>query len=460
MNTNTASAQVSQGDMNKTAPNSLFPILSIGLLFFIFGFVTWLNGALIPFLQMVCQLSEIEALFIAFCFYVAYVVMALPMAKILEHTGYQKGMSLGLVMIAVGSLLFVPAALTQTFGVFLLAQFVVGSGLTILQTASNPFIVRLGSQDSAAARIAFMGLLNKGAGVVAPIVFTALVLGDFAGVSQVSLAQMDDMARAQQIDEMAIKLIQPYVGMAIALVLLAVVFVKIPLPEIDFESSDTANNEQQETGSIWQFPHLILGAITLFFYVGVEVVAGDTIGLYGSALGVENATSLTSFTMAAMVLGYVLGLLLIPRYISQSRALLGSALLGIGFSVAIVFGSNDSMVLSQLLWGWLGLPAIPDTVTCIALLGLANAMVWPAIWPLALDGLGKWTPQGSAILIMGIAGGAVFPLLYGVLAQSLGAGDAHAAGDVSGSQTAYLMLVPCYGFIAYYALLGHKKRSW
>ena len=205
----------------RTGMQSLMPILTIGLLFFIFGFVTWLNGALIPFLQMVCELSEMEALFIAFCFYVAYVVMALPMAKILEVTGYKKGMSLGLAMIAIGCLLFVPAALSKTFAVFLIAQFVVGSGLTILQTASNPFIVHLGSQDSAAARIAFMGLLNKFAGVLAPLLFTALVLGNFSDVSQVSLAQLPEAERAAQLNEMSSQLIQPYIGMAIALGILA-----------------------------------------------------------------------------------------------------------------------------------------------------------------------------------------------------------------------------------------------
>lgn len=427
--------------------SSLFPILCIGLLFFIFGFVTWLNGALIPFLQMVCELSEIEALFIAFCFYVAYVVMALPMARILEHTGYQKGMSLGLLLIAAGCLLFVPAAMTKTFGIFLLAQFVVGTGLTILQTASNPFIVHLGSQDSAAARIAFMGLLNKGAGVLAPMVFTAVVLGDLAGVSQLSLSQMDEASRLEQIEQMSSQLIQPYIGMAIALVVLAVVFVKIRLPDIGFEQSE-GDPVGADKASVLGFPHLVLGAVTLFFYVGVEVIAGDTIGLYGSAIGVDNATALTSFTMASMVLGYVIGLMCIPRYVSQSQALLASAVLGMVLSVAILMASDQASWLSAVLWGWSGLPVLPNTVTLIALLGLANAMVWPAIWPLALAGLGKWTPKGSAILIMGIAGGAILPLLYGLLSEGVG------------SQFAYALLLPCYAFIAYYAVAGHKKRQW
>lgn len=433
----------------QTLPRSnvqnLMPILTIGLLFFIFGFVTWLNGALIPFLQMVCELSEVEALFIAFCFYVAYVVMALPMAKILEVTGYKKGMSLGLAMIAVGCLLFVPAALSKTFAVFLIAQFVVGSGLTILQTASNPFIVHLGSQDSAAARIAFMGLLNKFAGVLAPLIFTALVLGDFGSVNQVSLSAMPEAERLAQLDEMSGKLIQPYIGMAIALGLLALGLSKVNLPDLKFEDSNTASDAP---GSVLAFPHLVLGAVTLFCYVGVEVIAGDTIGLYGSSLGLENATSLTSYTMTAMVIGYFLGLFCIPKLLSQATALTLSALLGLILTIGITLTSDSSVAISSLLWGWSGLPVIPDTVSLIALLGLANAMVWPTVWPLALADLGKHTPQGSAILIMGIAGGALLPLAYGGLS------------DLLTSQTAYLVMVPCYLFILYYALSGHKKRQW
>jgi glucose/galactose transporter len=440
---------------NTQGLSRFIPILSIGLLFFIFGFITWLNGALIPFLQMVCELTEIQALLIAFCFYIAYVVMALPMAKILEKTGYQKGMSLGLGIIAMGCLLFVPAALTAVFPIFLLAQFVVGSGLTILQTASNPFIVRLGNEDSAAARIAFMGLLNKAAGVLAPIVFTSLVLSGLPDVNQESLNAMPSDARVALINDMSVSLIQPYVGMAIALGILAMVFMRISLPSIDNETEaegEQLNQRIDDTPAsnkqILQFPHLVLGAISLFFYVGVEVVAGDTIGLYGSSIGVENATTLTSYTMVAMVIGYFIGLICIPRLISQQTALLSSALLGLVLTICILLSSNTDTGISSALWGGLGVQALPNTVTFIALLGLANAMVWPAIWPLALNNLGKYTAQGSALLIMGIAGGAILPMVYGIASEAIG------------GQTAYVILLPCYCFIAYYALWGCKKTRW
>lgn len=425
--------------------SSLLPMMIIGGLFFIFGFVTWLNGALIPFLQIVCELTETQALFVASAFYIAFVVMALPMAWVLERTGYKHAMVLGLLIMAAGSLLFIPAAYSREFSVFLLAQFIVGTGLTILQTASNPYIVKIGPQETAAVRISIMGLLNKGAGFIAPIIFTALVLGDLSGVSAKSISALPEAERLVQIEELATGLVQPYLGLAIALAVLAFFMKLSSLPELQLEAEQA---DQSPSSSVLHFPQLILGVMTLFFYVGVEVIAGDTIGLFGSSLGVQNATSLTSFTMAFMVLGYLSGLVLIPRFLRQDQALLGSALLGILICLAVVYSSNDSQGISALLWGWTGLQTIPNSVALVALLGFANALVWPAVWPLALDGLGKHTAKGSALLIMGIAGGAIIPVIYGKFSEHLG------------PQDAYWMLVPCYVFILFYALKGHKIRRW
>ena len=426
-------------------PNALVPMLIIGGLFFIFGFITWLNGALIPFLQIVCDLTETQALLVAFSFYIAYTVMALPMSWVLDKTGYKMAMVLGLIIIAVGCLLFIPAAYSQTFAVFLVAQFIVGSGLTILQTASNPYIVKIGPHETAAVRISIMGFLNKAAGFIAPIVFTALVLGEFAGVTAQSVAQLNEADRAAKVTQLSDGLVLPYLGMAIALTVLAGLLKLSSLPELDLseEGSDTDGNK-----SILAYPQLILGAVTLFVYVGVEVIAGDTIGLFGSQLGVANATALTSYTMAFMVLGYLIGLAVIPRFISQAQALSFSAWLGIVFSVLVVFSSPESTLVADVLWGWMGIATVPDTVAYIALLGLANALVWPAVWPLALAELGNLTARGSALLIMGIAGGAILPLGYGVLSENFG------------GQPAYWMLIPCYLFILYYAHIGHRKRSW
>jgi FHS family L-fucose permease-like MFS transporter len=435
--------------MQKTnsSQNLWVSMLIIGTLFFIFGFITWLNGALIPFLQIVCELSEIESLFVAFSFYISYVVMAMPMARVIEKTGYKNAMSLGLVLIALGCLLFIVAAQNRTFMLFLAAQFIVGAGLTLLQTASNPYLVKMGPHESAAVRISVMGLLNKGAGILAPMVFTVLVLGDFSGVSAKSIEQLPELDKITLIDSLSGALIWPYFGMAITLCLLAILLKLSSLPELNMtDSSMETVTDQPKVGrlTVWQYPNLYLGVITLFFYVGVEVIAGDTIGLLGSKMGVANPMSLTSYTMAFMVIGYLCGLIVIPRFLSQEKALSVSAVIGLVLSLLIVFSVPIATGVSYYLWHWSGLPLLPNIITYIAALGFANAIVWPAVWPMALKGLGQYTERGSALLIMAIAGGAILPIIYGLLSGLIG------------GQSAYWMMLPCYLFILFYALKGHK----
>ena len=439
--------------MAKVEQQSNFvPLAIIGALFFIFGFVTWQNGALVPYLQMVCQLSETQALLVASAFYFAYTAMAMPSAYVLDRLGYKNGMAIGLLGLVAGFLIYIPAAQSQEFMIFLVAQFVIGSGLTLLQTAANPYVVKVGPIDSAAVRIMFMGLLNKGAGFLAPIVFTAVVLGDFAGVSAVSINAMAEPEKSETITALADGLVLPYLGMAIAFVFLAALLKMSPLPELtaDDDSQEQVGDSSLAEGktSIMQFPSLILGAVTIFVYVGAEVIAGDTIGLFASNLGVANATSLTSYTMAFMLVGYALGIVLIPRFVSQETALIASAVSGLVFSTLVVIGDSSSTSVSVMLWGWMGIAELPNTVTYIALLGFANALVWPAVWPLALEGLGKFTAKGSALLIMGISGGALLPLIYGLLSESID------------GQTAYVMMLPLYLYILFYALKGHKIKQW
>lgn len=427
----------------------LIPMMIIGTLFFVFGFVTWLNGSLIPFLKIVCELNEAQALLVTLAFYIAYTVLALPAAMVLRHVGYKNGMVLGLGVMAVGALLFIPAANTKIYGLFLLALFVVGGGLTLLQTASNPYIVCIGPRESAAMRISIMGLVNKGAGVVVPLVFTAWILTGMDRFSESSLAALDAATRAERLSELSSRLVFPYVLMAgVLIVLMAFVFFS-PLKDITTEETETRHDDAEDKMGILQFPQLVLGALALFTYVGAEVIAGDTIGLYGRTLGVEHFGSLTSYTMSFMVLGYILGVVAIPRYLSQPKALLMSAVLGVIFTAGVVFSSASDHGIAQALLGWTGVKSVPDTVMFLAMLGFANALVWPAIWPLALDGLGKYTSIGSAVLIMGIAGGAIIPQIYGHMA--------HATGN---SQGAYWVLIPLYAFILFYAVKGYKLRSW
>ncbi len=419
--------------------NTLFPMLIIGVLFFIFGFVTWLNGSLIPFLKIICDLNDFQIFFVTFAFYIAYTFMAFPMAFVLEKTGYRDGMALGLLIMAIGSLIFIPAAYTASYLVFLLALFVLATGLTILQTASNPYLVLLGPNESAAMRISIMGIVNKSAGVIVPLVFTALVLGDMAEVSQQELQSLG----AEQIQALSDRLVAPYLYMAATLLVLVGLIKLTSLPEFKQEFEDSTE------GKIYQHPQVILGALALFCYVGVEVIAADTIGLFGGQLGVTNFASLTSYTMAFMVLGYLIGILFIPKYLTQESALVGSSLAGILCVIGALTSSADSVSVAQFLWGWSGLDVVPNPITFVALMGFAHALVWPSVWPLALKNLGKLTAQGSALLIMGIAGGAILPLIFG-----------HIAEGNQNIQSAYWIAIPCYLFIFFYALKGHKMRSW
>lgn len=431
---------------NGSVKSVVVAMLFIGLLFFILGCATWLNGSLIPFLKIVCNLNNFQSLWVTFSFYIAYTVMALPSAAILTRIGYKNGMSLGLAIMGLGALLFIPAARSTWYGLFLLALFTLATGMTLMQTAINPYIVCIGSRESAAMRISIMGLFNKGAGVLVPLVFTSLMLSGISSYSDAALAMLDAAGRAAMRADLSTRLVFPYAAMSASLFVIAVVVRFSPLQDIPEEQG--AEAVQVKRLGVLQFPQLVLGALALFAYVGVEVIAGDTIGLYGRSLEVKHFGVLTSYTMGCMVAGYLVGVIAIPRWLSQKRALLLSAVCGVLFTLGVTEGSATGMAVSQSLLGWAGVPAVPDTVMFLAMLGFANALVWPAIWPLALNGLGKYTASGSALLIMGIAGGALLPMTYGRLS------------DLANSQAAYWVMLPCYAMILFYALKGHKMTSW
>lgn len=407
-------------------------VVIIGALFFLFGFVTWINGPLISYLKIICELKAgAEPFYVTFAFYIAYFVTALPMAAVLGRTGMKNGMMYGLWVMALGALLFIPAAQMRSYGLFLAGLFIIGTGLSLLQTASNPYITVVGPIESAASRISVMGICNKLAGVLAPFVVGALLMGD-ADTIEAEVALLQGAALDARLDEIATRIIVPYGGMAVVLVLLGLLVRFSPLPDLDPEVD--APGVATDGRSIFSFPNLMLGVVALFLYVGVEVMAGDTIGIYGQSLGLplSETKHFTSYTLIGMVVGYVIGIIAIPRWISQAKALAVSAVLGLVLTL-----------LATVLPGY-------SSIMCIALLGLANALVWPAIWPLALEGLGRHTKVGSALLIMAIAGGAILPLIYGNLA---------AMPDI-GHQQAYGIMFPCYLFILGYALFWHKRKKW
>ena len=412
--------------------NPVRSIIIIGALFFIFGFITWLNAVLIPYLKLACELSNFDSYLVAFAFYIAYFVMAVPSGWVLKKTGFKKGMSIGLFIMALGAVIFIPAAVSREYALFLLGLFILGSGLALLQTASNPYVTVLGPIESAAKRISIMGLCNKLAGALAPVILGAIVLKD-ADTLSANLASMDLATKNMQLDLLASRVIFPYVIIAVLLLLLGVFLYFSGLPEINTEQEDE-HLAQQNSGktSVFQFPHLVLGVITLFFYIGAEVIAGDTIISYGNYYDIPFSTAkyFTTYTLVFMIVGYLIGIALIPRYLTQEKALKYCALSGIVFTLLAL--SNHGFI----------------SVFFIALLGLSNSLMWPALWPLALKGLGRFTKIASSLLIMGLIGGALLPMVYGKLA------------DDSSPQKAYWMLVPCYLFIFYYAAAGHKVRSF
>ncbi len=427
--------------------STLIPMSIIGVLFFIFGFVTWLNGSLIPLLEIVCELNSFEALFVTFAFYIAYTIMAIPSSLVLMRIGYKNGMAMGLGVMALGSLIFIPAAKYATFPIFLVGLFVLGTGLTLLQTAANPYVVCIGPQNSAAVRVSIMGVINKSAGVVAPIIFTAYVLTGMDQYTSESLALLNESERISQLHTLSQRLIFPYILLSVVLFVLMIFIKASPLPDLEFE--DKKEEEGLKLIGILKYPQAILGSLALFMGIGVEVIAGDTIGLYGKELGVMHFGMLTSYTMAFMVIGYIIGILAIPRYLKQETALAGSAILGMLFTLGVLIGSTEDTSLSYLFLSWLGIPEIPNSIFFLALLGMANALVWPAIWPLALNGLGRYTGIGSALLIMSIAGGALLPLVFGGLSHN---GISH--------QHSYIVLFLCYLVILFYAFKGHKISQW
>ena len=444
---------------NGNSSGYVLSISIIGALFFIFGFVTWLNGTLIQFLQTACELTPFEASLVTLAFYIAYFFMALPSSFVLKATGYKNGMALGLVVMAVGSLIFIPAAYSRTFGVFLTGLFVMGTGLALLQTASNPYITIIGPRESAAVRISIMGICNKLAGFISPLVLTALIMHGMEKYSEVNLKMLDETQRVTALGELANRLVFPYVIMAIALFLLGIMVKYSPLPDkIDGEDEnhDSIKDFIKQIPDALKIRHLLLGVISLFVYVGVEVMAGDSIGQFGKNLHLPYAPSLTSFTMAFMMVGYILGIITIPKYISQSKALRLSAIIGALFSIGAIFSSVTSTSIFGWVFGWVNLlglhiPLLPNAVFFVALLGLANALMWPAIWPLALQDLGKYTKVASALLIMGIVGGALIPPGYIAIATNK---SMHI-----GFQNALWIMVPIYLFLLYYATIGYKVKK-
>lgn len=423
--------------VNPVQKPGINPIVTIGALFFIFGFVTWANSTLIPFLKLAFNLeTDFEAFLVTFASYIAYFFLALPSSWILKKLGFRNGIIIGLLILAFGSLIFIPAASYRSYGLFLTGIFIQGASLSLLQTAVNPYISIIGPIESAAKRMSIMGLCNKFAGIIVPVIMGVLFLENASGIE----AKIKDVATSQiehdaLLNEVLGRVYMPYIVLAVLFTLFAVFIKYSNLPEVDVDKEEVIENNEAHTvkTSIFQFPHLFLGAFCIFVYVAAEVMAGDIIGIYGKELGISPDISkyFTTLTLTGMLVGYLVGVFTIPKYITQQAALKICAILGIVFTCAAYVTSGYASVIF------------------VALLGLANSLMWPAIFPLGIKGLGKFTKTGSAIMIMGIAGGAIGPLIYGYLKDFAG---------MHFQLAFFVSVLPCYFYILYFSISGHKIR--
>jgi FHS family L-fucose permease-like MFS transporter len=425
-----------------TKRDTFISILIIGLLFFIFGFVSWVNAILIPYFKIACELNNFQSYLVTFAFYISYFVMSVPSAYLLKKSGFKKGMMTGFWTMALGAFIFVPAALTRTYEIFLLGLFTIGAGLAVLQTAANPYITILGPKERAAQRISIMGICNKGAGIIAPLIFAAVVLKATDTNLFKELNTMNNAAKNAALDELIRRVIPPYVCVGSALFALGLMVRYSPLPEINTElESEEIAATNYDKKSIFQFPHLILGAVAIFLHVGTQVIAIDTIIGYANSMHINllEAKVFPSYTLSATICGYTVGIICIPKFISQVNALRVCTLLGTIFTLFIIYASGHVNFLGH---------SADISIWFVVLLGLANSLVWAGIWPLALDGLGRFTKLGASVMIMGLSGNAIIPLFYGWLA------------DLYDVRIAYWILFPCYLYLVFYAFYGHKIRKW
>lgn len=414
----------------------------IGVLFFVFGFVSWVNAILIPYFKIACELTNFQSYLVAFAFYISYLVISMPASYLLKNKGFKNGIMIGFFIMAFGAFMFIPAALSRTYEIFLVGLFSLGAGLAILQTAANPYVTILGEKERAAQRISIMGICNKAAGILAPLIFATVVLRATDSDLFKSLESMDAIQRAKELDVFIRRVIAPYTVLGFILVGLGFLVKFSPLPEIEAEEDEKAvENSSGVKTSIFDFPYLVLGALAIFLHVGTQIISIDTIIGYAGSMNIDllEAKIFPSYTLFLTIVGYLCGIVLIPKVINQVTALRICTVLGLIFSLGIIYLKGEITIMGH---------TADMSIWFIVLLGLANSLVWAGIWPLALSDLGKFTKQGGALLIMGLCGNAIMPMVYGYFA------------DIYNLRTAYWVLVPCYMYLIFYALRGHMLRKW
>jgi FHS family L-fucose permease-like MFS transporter len=399
--------------MEKNQRNYAIPLAFVGLMFFSIGFALGINSFLIPTLKTSLNLTSGVTYLLLAATFVPFLIFGLPASWTIGKIGYKRTMALSFGIFAIAFALFVLSAKTENFILFLVASFISGAANAYLQASVNPYITILGPMESAAKRMSIMGICNKLAWPVAPLFFS-LVVPDPKNVG------IND-------------LFLPFYIIIAVFIILGLISLAAPLPEVKAagEEGSTESDCPYAEGktSIWQFPHLVLGAITLFIYVGVETLSLSTAVDYASSLGLDSPDKYAWVPSIGMVIGYICGIIFIPKYLSQDAAMRVCAIIGVLGSLALVL-----------------IPAAAS-IWMIFFMALGCSLMWPALWPLAMADLGRFTKQGSGLLTMAIAGGAVIPLIFGFLK------------DAFTPQQAYWLALPCFLFIFFYGFMGYKIRT-
>ncbi|MBN2165276.1 MAG: glucose/galactose MFS transporter [Marinilabiliaceae bacterium] len=400
----------------------VLPMFFLGIMFFVTGFGVGISGVLIPFLQDAFSLSIAESYLVTAAIFSAFVIFGVPSGIITKKVGYKNAMIQAFFIMALGMYLFIPSAQQESFTLFLAALFIGGIGNTLLQTAINPYITIIGPKESAAMRISLMGIMNKLAWWLGPI-----FLGFFLDMNNVHLSDI----------------VTPFYLVTGVLCLLGIFIYFAPLPDISRLERENVNRsvaKNTSNSSIWNYPHLILGVIALFLYVGAETLPmASVIDFARMAFpDMDDYTSFAKYFPIGLVAGYLFGVVMIPKWLSQTRALIIFSFLGLFFTTFLC-----------LLPGYLAIYSFLG-------LGFANSLMWPAIWPLAIDGLGDRTKKGASLLVMGIVGGAVLPFIFGLVVDFVSIDNQIKLIDY---QHAYWILVPSYLFILFFAFRGHKIRK-
>lgn len=422
----------------------LVAMLILGTLFFLFGLVSWVNSILIPYFKVACELTHTQSYFVALAFYIAYLVMSVPASRLINRIGYKRSIVAGLWCMGTGTLLFVPAAYLRTYGVFLTGLFTIGTGLAILQTVANPYVTMIGPIESAARRISIMGLCNKIAGIIAPLLFAAVILKAsdtelFECLKNNSL-QADE--KAFVLDELIRRVMVPYAVLSLFLFLLSWLVHFVKLPEFTHSQKDVSiaagTLDRKSAGA---YPYLILGAFAIFFHVAAQVISIDTVISYAGSMGLDlnEARIFPSITLGCALLGYGLGIFLIPKVISQKSMFQICTVAGLLLSLCVVIVPGKIHVLGY---------TTDLSIWFLCLMGISNALIYAGIWPLAIHDLGKWTSTGASLMVMALCGNAFMPVVYGLLA------------DRCGVRFAYVVLVPCFLYLIFYAFYGYKINYW